>query len=151
MEIDHKIFYAIILVLLLNECKIAGCVTNREDPDQTPRFCPPPPPPPPLPHTHTHTPLESRSLVYLWHTRFSIIIYMRELLVYRTLIDLHYLLAQLLGPRLPSQRQFHRFALPSVRYTSGQTGLSKSVDPDETAECGVSSASNLFSTSPAIF
>ena len=40
MKIDHKILYAIILALLLNECKIAGCVTNRVVSDKTPRFCP---------------------------------------------------------------------------------------------------------------
>ena len=40
MEIDHKLFYAIIFALLLNECKIAASVTKRVDSDQTPRFRP---------------------------------------------------------------------------------------------------------------
>ena len=41
---------------------------------------------------------------------------------------------------------FHLFGMYSDRQT-----WANSADPDETAECGVSSASKMFSTSPAIF
>ena len=70
MKIDRKIFYAIILALLLNECKIAGCVTNRVDPDKTPRFCPSVPSQfAPLPHPQNQPP--EKFSVFLAHPVFK--------------------------------------------------------------------------------
>ena len=130
MKIDHKVFYAIILALLLNECKIAGCITNRVDPDQMLRFCPSVP---------SQFALLEKFSVSLAHPVFKYPLHERT----SGLSDTEWP-ALPVSPASRSSASFatavssvhvaktsyaKSLAVPSVRYVFGQTGLSKQCRP----------------------
>ena len=130
MEIDHKIFYAIIFALLLNECKIAGSVTSRVDFDQTRVFAPR--------SLRSLSPRVEKFSVSLAHPVFKDPLHETT----SGLLDTRPALP--VGPASWTSASFatavpsvhvaktlsaKSVALPSVRYVFGQTSLSKQCRP----------------------